>query len=300
MSADSNIKIVFIVGSGRCGSSLVHELISQHRGVGFVSNVDDNFPHFNSKGALNSRLLRSPLGKHTKKGGLRFAPSEAYRLISKTVSPLYANSCRNLRASDVTPELRRSFRKFFFDRCRAQGKHVFVHKYTGWSRVDFFKEIFPEAKFVHIVRDGRAVANSFLQMEWWTGYLGPENWYLGSLNEQHRSLWESSNRSFLILAGIAWEILVKSVEQDANRIGRGSVCTIRYEDFLIDPIGQMRDLCDFSELEFQNDLANRIRKSRIDSSRKQAFLTDLSSDQVSELTSCIADSLSQFGYLDAV
>jgi hypothetical protein len=175
---------------------------------------------------------------------------------------------------------------------------VFVHKYTGWSRVEFFKEIFPEAKFIHIVRDGRAVANSFLQMEWWTGYRGPENWYLGPLNEQQMSRWESSNRSFLLLAGLAWEILVTSVEQDVDRVGQDSVCTIRYEDFLQDPVGEIRKLCDFSGLDFAHDFANRISGSRIDSGRKQAFLTDLSPAQVSELTTCIADSLDRYDYSD--
>ena len=296
MFADTNIKLVFIIGSGRCGSSLVHELISQHRDVGFVSNFDDNFPALNSKGFLNSLLFRSPLGRLTKKGRVRFAPSEAYRLISKKVSPIYWNSCRNLRASDVTPELKQSFRKFFFDRYRAQGKQVFVHKYTGWSRVEFFKEIFPEAKFIHIVRDGRAVANSFLQMPWWTGFRGPENWYLGSLNERQQSQWDSSDRSFLVLAGLAWDILVTSIEQDTQRVGQDSVCTVRYEDFLNDPVGQIRKISDFSDLDFNKDFENRIGASRINSGRKQAFLADLSSSQVLELTSCITDSLAKYGY----
>ena len=298
MPTDTDIKIVFIIGSGRCGSSFVHELIAKHRDVGFVSNFDDNFPLLNSKGSLNNLLFRSAIGNFTKKGRARFAPSEAYRLIAKKVSPIYANSCRNLCAADVTPELKRSFRRFFCDRYLAQGKQVFVHKYTGWSRAAFFKEIFPEAKFIHIVRDGRAVANSFLQMDWWTGYLGPEKWYLGPLDEQQKSRWASSESSFLVLAGIAWEILVASVEEDAARIGEDSICTIRYEDFLQDPVGEIRSMCDFSGLDFHEDFGNRIRSSRIDSGRKQAFLTDLSPVQISELTSCIADSLAKYGYSD--
>jgi hypothetical protein len=299
MSTDSEIKIVFIIGSGRSGSSLVHELISKHHDVGFVSNVDDNFPFLNLQGSLNNRLFRSVIGKFTRKGRPRFAPSEAYKLISKKVSPIYKNSCRNLRAADVTPALRRSFRKFFVDRYRAQGRQVFVHKYTGWSRVEFFKEIFPEARFVHIVRDGRAVANSFLQMDWWTGYLGPQRWYLGPLNEQQQSLWESSGRSFLVLAGIAWEILVNSVEQDVDRVEHDSVTTVRYEDFLEDPLGEIRSLCDFSGLEFDSGFADKIGSSRIYSSRKQAFMTDLSSAQLQELATCIAATLARYGYSDA-
>jgi len=298
MTSDTEIKIVFMIGSGRCGSSFVHELISQHRHVGFFSNVDDNFPFLNLKGTLNSWLFRSPLGKFTKKGRLRFAPSEAYNLIGRKVSPIYVNSGRNLRADDVTPKLKQSFRKFFIDRYRSQGKPVFIHKYTGWSRVAFFKEIFPEAKFIHIIRDGRAVANSFLQMDWWTGYLGPEKWYLSELNRGQHAHWEKSRSSFVVLAGIAWEILVHSIEDDANRIGRESVCTVRYEDFLQDPVAEMRNMCAFSGLEFDKDLEKRIRGSRIDPSRKQAFKTDMTPSQVDELTTSIAESLAKYGYAE--
>lgn len=276
----------------------MHELVSRHEDVGFISNLDDNLAFLNLQGSFNSLMFRSPLGKHTKKGRLRFAPSEAYKLIGKKVSPLYANSCRNLNASDVTPELKQSFRKFFFDRYRAQGKQVFVHKYTGWSRAEFFKAIFPEAKFVHIVRDGRAVANSFLQMDWWTGYRGPENWYLGPISEEYRLRWESSDRSFIVLAGIAWEILVTSVEQDASRIGHENVSTVRYEDFLGDPAGKIRSICDFCDLDFNDDAADRLSRSHIDPSRRQSFLTDLSSGQLEELTECIAGTLEKYGYSD--
>jgi hypothetical protein len=135
-------------------------------------------------------------------------------------------------------------------------------------------------------------------MDWWTGFRGPENWYLGPLNQGDQSRWESSNNSFLVLAGIAWDILVTSIEQDASVMEQDDICTVRYEDFLEDPVGEIRRLCEFSELDFPEDFANRIRASRINTGRKQAFLTDLSSAQVSELTSCIADSLAKYGYSD--
>lgn len=277
----------------------MHELVSQHREAGFVSNFDDNFPSLNSKGALNNVLFRSFLGKFTTKGRLRFAPSEAYHLVARKVSPIYVNSCRNLRASDVTPALRNSFRKFFVERYRAQRRKVFVHKYTGWSRIAFFKEIFPEARFVHIVRDGRAVANSYLQMDWWTGYQGPGKWYLGELDDRHKAQWEESGRSFLTLAGIAWDILVGSIEDDTVSIDDDSIMTLRYEDFLREPEQEIAQLCEFCGLEFDSDIESRVRKSDIKSGRKQAYLQDLSESQVAELTACISEPLARYGYLDA-
>jgi hypothetical protein len=119
------------------------------------------------------------------------------------------------------------------------------------------------------------------------------------LNEQQQSLWESSGRSFLVLAGIAWEILVNSVEQDVDRVEHDSVTTVRYEDFLEDPLGEIRSLCDFSGLEFDSGFADKIGSSRIYSSRKQAFMTDLSSAQLQELATCIAATLARYGYSDA-
>lgn len=288
MSADPDIRLLFIIGSGRCGSSLVHELLAKHREVGFISNLDDNFPLLDSKGSFNNALFRSVLGNRTRKGGLRFAPSEAYRLIGKKVSPLYANSCRNLTAADVTPQLKQSFRDFFLERLVAQSKPLFIHKYTGWSRVAFFREIFPEALFVHIVRDGRAVANSFLQMPWWTGFRGPGSWYLGPLNDDQQARWEASQRSFAVLAGLAWEILVDSVEADAAQLATRGICTLRYEDFLHDPVARLRRLCDFAALEFDSDFENRVRRRHIDPGREQAFIRDLSAPQVEALTASLA------------
>ena len=101
----------------------------------------------------------SPIGNFTRKGRARFAPSEAYRLISRQVSSSYANSVRDLRAEDVTPWLAERYQLFFKERRSAQEKPIFIHKYTGWSRMSFFSRIFPQAKFVHVIRDGRAVAN---------------------------------------------------------------------------------------------------------------------------------------------
>lgn len=153
------MKLVFIVGSGRCGSTLIHEIISRHEAFGFVSNIEDNFAALNKMGKWNGYLYRTPIGNFTTKGKLRFAPSEAYQIISREVSPIYANSCRDLLASDATPWLEKRFRRFFEERAQAQGRPFFLHKYTGWSRLGFFSSIFPDAKFIHIVRDGRAVAN---------------------------------------------------------------------------------------------------------------------------------------------
>lgn len=72
----------------------------------------------------------------------------------------------------------------------AQAKPVFLHKFTGWPRAGFAHAIFPEARFRHVIRDGRAVANSLIQMSWWSGFGGPENWKWGQLSDEDLSAWK--------------------------------------------------------------------------------------------------------------
>ena len=228
------MNLVFIIGTGRCGSTLITELLAAHPDIGFISNIDDNLSRFNFLGKFNNLLFRSELGRFTKKGGLRYAPSEAHRLISEQVSPIYADSSRDLYCEDVTPWMKQRFAQFFEARIRAQGKAVFLHKYTGWSRVGFFSTIFPEAKFVHIIRDGRAVANSWLQMPWWNGYKGPENWHWGPLPESYQSEWLTGHQSYVLLAGIGWKMLMDSLEKGCSQLQRENFLQLRYEDFLKD------------------------------------------------------------------
>lgn len=294
------MNICFVIGTGRCGSSVIHEVIARHADTGFVTNIDNGLPRLNLKGRWNNALFRTPLGRLTRNPSLiKFAPSEAFKLISHRVSPLYANSSRDLRAEDVTPWLQHRFTEFFEERDARQGKPVFLHKYTGWSRMGFFNRIFPQAKFIHIVRDGRAVANSWLQMPWWGGYRGPENWLWGELTEPYRTEWLEHERSYVRLAAIAWKLLLDSYESAARELPPERYLEVRYEDFLAEPRETMERALSFLGLPWTADFEKRFRRQRVVTSRSRAFERDLSSRQLQELEASLATRLVKYGYLPA-
>ncbi len=241
-------------------------------------------------------MFRSTKGQWTSKGNLRFAPSEAYRLISNQVSPIYANSCRDLQAQDVTPWLRQRFRDFFLQRWEAQGKPVFLHKYTGWSRISFFAEIFPEAKFIHIVRDGRAVANSWLQMPWWGGYQGPEKWLWGTLSEQERDEWNSHDKSFPVLAALSWKKLMAGFIQAEQDLDNSRYLTCKYEDFLDNPQQTLSHISAWGDLPPDNFVNSAFLSSRVHGGRRKAFQHDLSSSQLTGIETCLHDLLEKYDY----
>lgn len=290
------VNLHFVVGTGRCGSSLVHEILAQHEDVGFISNIDDNLPQFNMCGRFNNPLYRWTKGSWTRKGTLRFAPSEAYRLVTREVSPIYANSQRNLCAEDVTPWLRTRFVRFFQQRWAVQRRSCLLHKYTGWPRLGFFAEMFPQARFVHIVRDGRAVANSWLQMEWWGGYRGPGHWPWGPLESKEIVEWSQHRYSFVALAGLCWRRLMESFEDDAASLSGDRYLVLRYEDIVGSPSEQLRRIAEFVGLRWTSRIAATAEGMSLDSSRKRAFETDLTAEQNSVLASVIGPVLARYGY----
>jgi len=48
----------FVIGTGRCGSTLVQEVLARHPEVGFVSNLEDKLPGLDLCGRWNNLLLR--------------------------------------------------------------------------------------------------------------------------------------------------------------------------------------------------------------------------------------------------
>lgn len=288
--------LLFIVGTGRCGSTLVHEVMARHEECAFISNIEDNAPALSALGNWNNALYRSVLGQHTAKGGLRFAPSEAYKLIAEEVSPIYANSSRDLRADDVTPWLERRFKDFFEQRASAQNRPLFLHKYTGWSRLGFFAKIFPEAKFIHIVRDGRAVANSWLQMNWWQGYRGPEHWQWGPLSDAHRREWEASDYSYPVLAGICWKLLMENFHAAEPAVAASNYLKLRFEDIVESPRKYFEQMLSFANLSWNDEFERNFARQAFKLDRRRAFEQDLSAAQVAGLNASLAPLLSRYRY----
>ncbi len=68
--------------------------------------------------------------------------------------------------ADATPEVKAFLRKAFFDYRAKRGSRLVVDKSPRNSlKVPFIQEIFPNARFVHILRDGRDVTLS-INREW--------------------------------------------------------------------------------------------------------------------------------------
>lgn len=285
---------LFLVGTGRCGSTLVHEVLARHPEVGFVSNVDNRLRH--GSGRLNGPIYRRVPSAWTVKGRARFAPSEAYELLAAEVSPLLVDPFRDLGAADVTPWLADRLRQFFSDRGMVQRAGTFIHKFTGWPRVGLLASVFPGARFVHVVRDGRAVANSWLQMPWWRGHLGPSGWHFGPLDSAEAEEWEASGRSFVALAGIGWKKLMAAYEAAEGLVPSDRWLELRHEDVCADPRGSIERLLQFAGLDWTREFETGFARHAFRVERPRRVEEELGSENYRMLTSSLAGHLARHGY----
>lgn len=288
---------VFALGTGCCGSSLIQEILARHPDVGFLSNVDDRLARLDLSGRPNNALYRLVRQEWTRKGRVRFAPSEGYRLLTREVSPLLAFPGRSLTQADAVPFLAERFRDFFDRRAAAQSRAVFLHKFTGPSRAGFVNAVFPDARFIHIVRDGRAVAASLCRQSWWLGESGrSQSWAVSGLDAAEREVWERSGRSFVLLAGLAWQSMIRDHDQARRSMPADRWLELRYEDIVADPKGQFAPMLEHMDLDWDDRFLADLEAYHLDGSRRAGYLRELDRRSLRLLEDGIGETLERLGY----
>lgn len=282
---------LFIMGVGRSGSSIFFQLLARHPQVSWLSRVSDLTPGRSWVNRLVMRGLDSPalFGWLT-----RYAdPSEAYGWWDRRY-PGFSRPCRDLVAADVTALARTRIIRSLAANLTPRRTRALV-KITGWPRTGFLYEIFPDARFIHVLRDGRPVASSFLNVDWWLGWRGPTNWLWGDLSAEHEAEWEAHDRSFIALAGIQWKLLMDAMERARAALPPGRFLDIRYEDLCADPVTVYRRATEFAGLSWTPGFERTVRRAGL-RSENEKWRRDFSPAQQRTLEAVLGPYLERYGY----
>jgi hypothetical protein len=292
-------RFVFMLSYGRSGSTILADMLARHPDVGFISNLDDRvpgLPRFSQR--YNSPVYRRLPQRYTEKGRrFRFAPSEGWRLLEHEVSPILARSPRPLAASDGTPWLNRRLLSFFEGRAAAQNRSVFLHKFTGWPHADLLRVVFPTARFIHIVRDGRAVVDSDLRTSWWPGFAGPGALLGGPLSDDDEALWRKSGRSHAVLAAIVWRLAMTESAAVRDSLPQDSWIDVRFEDLLEDREQVFKRLLDFTGLAPCTAFDSWVGRTELRTDRTDSYRRNLSAETLAKVEPVIAEELARWGYV---
>ena len=223
----------------------------------------------------------------------RYQPWECYPFWERHC-PGFSRPCRDLLASDVTPRSRAAVRAAAQSLLTPK-RHRLLAKFTGWPRIGLLHEIFPDARFVHIVRDGRAVVSSLLASDFWDGWRGPPVWRCGTLDPEEQEIWEQSGRSFVALAAIEWNKLLAAMDAARASVPQASFLEVSYEEFCRDQLTVIRQVTQFCNLPCTPSFEKSVRQSRIDS-QNWKWRADLTPDQQAMVYRVIGRQLQRRGY----
>lgn len=225
---------VFAIGTGRSGLTPLMHLIAYHPAFAWPTRYNNTWPKQYWVSAL-SRVVDLPLFNSSLKYK-RFVPKhgENYRFWTSHYLG-FEEPFRDLVADDVTPSVRKALRKAVTEVARYQGKERFIGEYSGYSRIAFLDAVFPDSQFVHIVRDGRAVANSYTNTPWWRGWRGIYGWRWGVPDPELLALLDKYDQSFLALAAIHWKMLINNILEKSEALPKERLLVVRYEDLVSDP-----------------------------------------------------------------
>jgi hypothetical protein len=220
-------------------------------------------------------------------------PAEAYRWWDHRYSG-FSRPCRDLLADDLTLQAKDRLLRGFAEVISTRRPRLLV-KVTGWPRIGFLRALYPEALFIHVMRDGRPVASSFLNVPWWHGWQGPSNWLWGELSPAHQAEWNRHERSFVALAGIQWKILMDALEASRSPLPPAVYHEIRYEELCGDPIGTFRTALQFVGLDWTPRFERAIRATPL-KSENEKWRRDFTAAQQAILETVLHDYLTRYGY----
>ena len=285
-------KPIIIFGTGRCGTTIFHKMFTRHPKVAWLSDLCERYP---DKPELNARLMKALeypiLDQSLRK---RYSPNECYGFWEHYCRG-FRDPCRDLIPADLTVNSKRNVQNAM-SKLTTDKKNRLLTKITGWSRLGFMSEIFPDAKFIQVIRDGRAVANSLINMGWWLGWTGPENWRWGPLSAGHSEEWYKYNQSFVVLAAIQWKILMDATENAKKYVDKSNLLVIKYEQLCSDPIKLFKEIVNFSELEWTNEFEEELNTFKLNNTNYK-WERQFNNIQKQELNEVLKEHLSRYEYL---
>jgi hypothetical protein len=287
-------KPIIMLGTGRCGSTAFQRLVATHPGLMWLSAFSSLYPDNLAWNRWAVTAMGSPLVRRLLGGKIR--PGENYRFWDRHTF-CFSEPCRDLVASDVTDRVKKQVRAAIEQTLTSKRNRLLV-KITGWPRIGFLNEIFGDAKFIHIVRDGRAVANSLLHVNFWRGWQGPQGWRAGLLSPEDQATWEGYDRSFTALAALEWRIQMRAIEAARGAVDPARFLEVKYERFCEQPLETYRQVLAFAELPEPADIEREVEAASIRRVNDH-WRADLTTGQLALLDDLLHEDLLRYGY-DAI
>ena len=207
---------VIVIGVSRSGTTLLKEMLNAHSDVAiptesyFIPQLWDRH-----KRRLDVEALLADLGRIARVREWGVTPADVRERLPDAPS-----------FSDVVQAVYRAY-------AEARGKSRFGDKTPLYMQhLDLLDRVFPGAQYVHLVRDGRNAALSFVSM-------------------RRRPRFNWSRPRGLADFACAWRLEVTAARRFGRTTAAGRYLELRYEDLVAHPEPRLRNVCVFLGLGFE-------------------------------------------------
>jgi LPS sulfotransferase NodH len=309
------LRPIFVVGAPRSGTSLLHQLLRLHPALAWITPVSNRCLAHRSVGPRGSYPVETPAtapfieavvrrlprrltpprwrGPHDGSLGAKDLPetSEGYQ-IWRGFCPEAPH--HRLTEADVTAEAAGYFRGVARWHARRFGRPRFLGKRPRHVlRLRYLRAVFPEAQFVHLVRDGRAVSASMLRRR--RGARGEQAWW-GLKPPGWRRV---QGRPPVVQCGWTWKRCCQIARDDAEATGLmpDQYHRVRYETLTARPVPTLNGLIEALGLSSPETFQRALRPhlSALEN-RNDRWPARLSATQQEALLNEIGEALKREGY----
>ncbi len=296
---------IFFVGVPRSGTTILFEAFACHHDLAWLSSYSGRFPNMPFLNGLR-RLLDNRWIQVTGKKeqhsavaiGNRYLPKpdEAYPFWNQHCAVPFARSY--MLEVEANAPSRERLRTAIDAVVKWQGKDRFATKITGPTRIDFLRSVFPDALFVHVIRDVRAVVDSLMRVGFWErgGGLTKPYWD-GGLSDEYLNLWSESGKDPMILAALQWRNIIELARMEAKQLEERQYLEVKYEDFVEDPHSTLRTLYEFCKLPDSSAAHQKLDGDRELENMNFKYLENMSAEEVQRITACAREMLIELQYL---
>lgn len=190
--------------------------------------------------------------------------------------------------SDATEKVLRYIRKRFLKHQRRNGNRIVMEKTpANILKVSYVRAIFPEAIYLFIVRNPfsfissvefkwqrpvktvgirrRLKSTPITQLHYYAGRLFMQRFSKKVLRRKYLSHWgprykgiqdDLKTQDMLTVIARQWSVCSRKAEKDLARFENGRILRLKYEEFVEDPVSDMRRICDYCGLEMTDDMVS--------------------------------------------
>lgn len=179
-----------------------------------------------------------------------------------------------------------------------QHKKRFFNKMTGPARIGYLSEIFPDACFIHVIRDPRAVVSSLMKVNFWIARGGfDQPWWQNGLGRDDMALWENKGRKPAVLAALQWRKILEGAWIELEGLGerKAKYIEVKYEDFVASPKRCMSMTFEMAGLSIYDDILKNIERIGI-RNMNDKFKSNLTAEDISDVEAIAGPTAEKLGY----